>query len=60
MAKYYVKAATMINILNMNQKSSLQEVLEVLSKSDEFPVKFGGDKAHLNALNKNLAMKYAF
>lgn len=58
MAKYYVRANTMIYILGMKKKSSLQEILEVLSRSEEFPVKFGGDKAHLNALNKNLAMKY--
>ena len=48
----------MINILNMKEKSTLQDILEALSRGDEFPIKFGGDKAHLNALNKNLAVKY--
>ena len=58
MAKYYVRANTMIGVLGMKQKSSLQEILEILSKGEEFPVKFGGDKAHLNKLNKDLAMRY--
>ena len=74
MAKYYVKANTMIKIMRMKERANIREVvisshrqkmshsykLETLSQAEEYPVKFQSDKAHLNALNRQPGIRFAY
>ncbi|KAI9092146.1 Sec63 Brl domain-containing protein [Phlyctochytrium arcticum] len=59
MTKYYIKYQTAVSVLQMKPKATMRDALETLCQAEEFGmVRFHADKAHLNALNKNLAMRY--
>ncbi|RUS28853.1 Sec63 Brl domain-containing protein [Jimgerdemannia flammicorona] len=60
MARYYLNFQTMINISEMHPRASLRDVLEVLTKADEYSeLRFQqGEKQVLNTLNKNPNIRF--
>ncbi|KAI8825871.1 Sec63 Brl domain-containing protein [Fimicolochytrium jonesii] len=59
MAKYYIKYQTAVTILSMKEKGTLKDALETLCKAEEFSdIRFRGDKAIFNAVNKNPAIRF--
>ncbi|TPX65577.1 hypothetical protein SpCBS45565_g05095 [Spizellomyces sp. 'palustris'] len=59
MAKFYIKYKTAVTVLQMKPRATLRNVLETLCKAEEFSnLRFHSDKGHLNALNKNPAMRF--
>ncbi|KAI9323195.1 Sec63 Brl domain-containing protein [Dichotomocladium elegans] len=60
MAKYYIKFKTMKNIVESTHCSSIQDILYIVSKAEEFSsMRFAaGEKPFLNSLQKNPNIRY--
>ncbi|RUS21409.1 Sec63 Brl domain-containing protein [Endogone sp. FLAS-F59071] len=60
MAKYYLKFKTMVQISEMQPHASLRDVLEILTKAEEYSeLRFQqGEKQILNTLNKNPNIRF--
>ncbi|KAJ3086769.1 Sec63, partial [Quaeritorhiza haematococci] len=59
MAKYYLRFETVKKLVELKPAASPRDVFECICKAEEFvEVRYHQDKTHLNALNKNAAMRF--
>ncbi|KAG9290860.1 hypothetical protein G9A89_011010 [Geosiphon pyriformis] len=60
MAKYYLKYRTMANIVHLHSKADIKDLLELLSKAEEFyELRFHqGEKQVLNNINKSPDIRF--
>ncbi|RPD80369.1 P-loop containing nucleoside triphosphate hydrolase protein [Lentinus tigrinus ALCF2SS1-7] len=60
MSKFYIRQATMVQIMKLSEKASVREILEMLSSSEEFAeIKFrSGEKQVYNKLRAHHDIRY--